>query len=102
LATLPPCFNVTLKTKHKTKKLRSDPKRFLGRSRKALNGSLEGLLRVRSRLKLPLYVLTQMILQFVQWHGSFDASGQHLMPPLCDCLFEVKHVVLSPVKQRTQ
>ena len=36
-----------------------------------------------------------MALQFIQRFYRANAAGHHRLPPLCDCLLEIKHV--SPV-----
>jgi hypothetical protein len=56
-----------------------------------LNGSLEGFCVAPSRFLLAFDFFAQVDFQFLQRHGSFDAGGEHLPPPVCDGLFEVKN-----------
>ena len=49
-----------------------------------LEGDLESLLLGKARSHPLFDIIAQVTFQFVQRHGRFDASGQHLPPPFRD------------------
>jgi hypothetical protein len=51
--------------------------------------NFERRLLVQPRFHLPPDFFAQMIFQFLQRHGGFDANRQHLPPPVGNVFFEV-------------
>ena len=61
----------------------------------SLDRNLERVLQAQPGALLLLDVIPQMIFQFVEHFGSFDAGFRHLLAPICNGLIEVKHIVPS-------
>ena len=61
----------------------------------ALDGAFKCPLLAFSCLHSPRNIVTKMAFEFVQDFWILYAGGAHLLPPVRDGLFEIKHVVLS-------
>ena len=56
-------------------------------------GGLERLRRTRPRAQFLVDFLAQMTFQFLHWHWSLYAGGQHLSPPFRDSFIKVEHIL---------
>jgi len=64
------------------------------------NGQSKSLLFVATRTHPLLDLLAKMTSQLRQRHGSLNAGGEHLFPPVRDGLFEVKHIAPFLIRPR--